>query len=150
MCNHSLPHMHFQHILTKTCNPRPFSASSLVAPLLKGLWQDLATWSRPHSLFGSLLAFLLQQTLQLVGQQLQSPLLSVEYYQSLLAVASYLALALASALRSVTPNKIMKGVIFRSSECKASSRGSIREFRCIPYTTSIRINSNKAGPLVGS
>jgi hypothetical protein len=71
----------------------------------------------------------------------KSPFLSVEYYQSLLAVTLYLALALASALRSVPP-----GAILRSSECKASSRdcGSIRGFRCIPYTTSIRINSNKA------
>ena len=36
--------------------------------------------------------FLLQQTFQFVGQLLQSPLLSVEYYQSFLTVALYLAL----------------------------------------------------------
>lgn len=46
-----------------------------------------------------------QEQLQLVGQQLQSPLLSVEYYQSLLAVASYLALALARFRTSLGSTK---------------------------------------------
>ena len=40
MCNHTLPHKHLQQILTKTGNPRPFSASSLVAPLLKALFEE--------------------------------------------------------------------------------------------------------------
>lgn len=49
-CNHSLPHMHLQQILTKTGYLRPFSASSLVALLLCMLRLSLSReWVLPLS-----------------------------------------------------------------------------------------------------
>lgn len=108
MCNHSLPHMHLQQILTKTGNPRPFSASSLVAPLLKALLEEdecqCAIW------------FFLRDTIGLIKLWFKG-FVCCGYNRCFLPIMSETRLSLPSLsfIGSTIPITCLDGMIFLSS-----------------------------------